>query len=210
MATILKIDEVHALSDLYDYTDRVIKYLARKNRAIFDEHLLRLSYAKDKDIIKESKEMYDELTDVAVAVYLKLANYVLKKYGGEPVNEDWILDYLYAVNGTTLYSFIKEVERKRGRFEERMIATRDRTDDNYKGLRDWSKMVNQYSIGITDEALHKVYEDTGVTIVKWVSVKDTRCCDECEELDGNLFPLKEVPPKPHWGCRCRLVVHEYE
>lgn len=33
-------------------------------------------------------------------------------------------------------------------------------------------------------------------------------CADCEELDGQLFPLLEVPPEIHPLCRCSMILHQ--
>ena len=49
---------------------------------------------------------------------------------------------------------------------------------------------------------HKFYETVGVKRVVWVTVGDERTCSQCGPLDGQEFPLDEVPPMPHPQCRC--------
>jgi len=39
--------------------------------------------------------------------------------------------------------------------------------------------------------------------VQWLSTLDTRTCVECMNLDGNVYPVGEMPAIPaHYSCRC--------
>jgi SPP1 gp7 family putative phage head morphogenesis protein len=50
-----------------------------------------------------------------------------------------------------------------------------------------------------------VYEDTGVKKVMWVAEKDHKTCGDCMEMDGEVFSLKDAPPKLHHNCRCYYI-----
>ena len=72
-----------------------------------------------------------------------------------------------------------------------------------KAMRYWSKQTGQYAIDVTDEAVKLAYSDAGIEEVMWITARDELVCDECGPLDGKVFPIDRVPPKPHWGCRCK-------
>lgn len=74
-----------------------------------------------------------------------------------------------------------------------------------KATRDWSRMVGQEAIEITDAAVMEAYEAAGVAKGMWLTERDQRVCSDCHQLDGKVFPLTEVPTKPHWNCRCRIM-----
>ena len=74
-----------------------------------------------------------------------------------------------------------------------------------KAMRDWSRMVGQEAIEITDAAVMEAYEAANVPKGMWLTERDQRVCSDCHQLDGKVFPLSEVPTKPHWNCRCRIV-----
>jgi len=41
---------------------------------------------------------------------------------------------------------------------------------------------------------------------EWDATNDTRLCELCAPLDGLRFKTRaEMPPKPHWGCRCKKL-----
>jgi SPP1 gp7 family putative phage head morphogenesis protein len=50
------------------------------------------------------------------------------------------------------------------------------------------------------------YKQYGVEQVEWLTALDDRQCDECEELNGKIFPIDEAPDLPvHPNCRCTLA-----
>jgi SPP1 gp7 family putative phage head morphogenesis protein len=48
-------------------------------------------------------------------------------------------------------------------------------------------------------------EKSSVETVQWVTAEDERVCQQCEHLDGLVFPIDKVPNRPHIGCRCKIV-----
>lgn len=50
------------------------------------------------------------------------------------------------------------------------------------------------------------YSQDGFTHVEWLAGPDDRCCDECLELDGKIFPINNIPDLPvHPNCRCTVT-----
>lgn len=50
------------------------------------------------------------------------------------------------------------------------------------------------------------YERAGVTKVEWLTALDSRQCDECESLHGEVFDIDKVPDLPvHPNCRCTVI-----
>ena len=96
-------------------------------------------------------------------------------------------------------------DRKRSRLLEALIATRGDPAEVEMALTYWSKMVAEYAVEITDAATLQALKDMGVTKVKWYTEKDERVCKTCRERHGKIYPIDEVPAKPHWGCRCYIV-----
>lgn len=202
MRTILPIDDINKV---YEISDRYIRYIAKHNIDAYEEALGYLNLARPKKIVDYCGEMYEELYGFAFNTYLRLANEVLKKYGGKQTDSSFLHKLFSFPDPVTRFIFKNEAERKRGRLEESLIATDNRADALGKALKDWSRTVNQLTISVTDAALVQAYKDNGVRFVKWVAVKDTRCCEECFEYDGKIFPIDKIPAKPHWNCRCRLI-----
>ena len=218
--------------DYYGPCDRAIqdmnrvslKEFGKLKLAKFDEvHIIQSVTRLYRKLLKEAKE---RLYDVSFEAYL--LGLALADIRGEKANRmaekaitpDWVDALLREPDFVTGYEFEAETERKRDRLIESLasvavvLAARGGNTDISggtdaridKALRDWSRMFGQEAIGATDSAVAEALEDAEITRVMWISQKDQRVCTECHRLDGQIFPLDEVPPKPHWGCRCRLGV----
>jgi len=48
----------------------------------------------------------------------------------------------------------------------------------------------------------KFYDTVGVRMVVWVTAGDERTCSQCGPLEGQEFPIDQIPPFPHPQCRC--------
>lgn len=146
---------------------------------------------------------------------------------------EWVDAILGEVSPVTKYRFDTETERKAQRLAEALIGAdaavpagepeeggkqtgvsggggRKPTGlgpgaEIDKAMRDWSRQVGQEAIEITDAAVMEAYEAAGVVRCMWVTERDGRVCSDCHQLDGRVFPLAEIPTKPHRNCRCRIV-----
>ena len=126
------------------------------------------------------------------------------------IDEGWIDEILHTTDPVTLYRFDTETERRADRLTEALavLGTMAGTGVNSRGLeidramRDWSRMVGWFAIWLTDEASIQAMRDAGIVRVRWNTVPDERRCHECREMDGRVFLIDELPPKPHRGCRC--------
>jgi len=50
------------------------------------------------------------------------------------------------------------------------------------------------------------YKTAGVEFLRWLACADEKTCEDCEELDGQEFPIDDLPPCPaHPACRCSWV-----
>ena len=58
--------------------------------------------------------------------------------------------------------YLHEVDRKRSRFAESLIASDTKTKEVETALRYWSAMVTQYAIEVTDAAVKQAYIDDGI------------------------------------------------
>ena len=63
---------------------------------------------------------------------------------------------------------------------------------------------SQYAQDVADTMETEVYKAASIPRVMWVTERDNRVCEECRERDGKIYPLDNVPPKPHYHCRCRI------
>ena len=55
------------------------------------------------------------------------------------------------------------------------------------------------------------FKQLGVQKVEWLVADDDRLCDECSDLDGEVFDIDDHPDCPlHPQCRCVLIPHVEE
>ena len=201
--------------DLYGPCDRVIQYMNRWNLREFGK--LKIAKYDELNVIRTVTAVYRESTkrarrmyrDEAFEIYLLL----MEQYGPEAkqseayarkvITEAWIAERLKAVDQVTQFSYDAEEERKLQRLIEALAvaASRDLVID--RALKLWSRQQGQYAINFTDEAVKQALGDAGVKKVEWVSRKDSRVCPDCQDLDGQIFDIDDVPAK-HWACRCYL------
>lgn len=191
---------------MYEQTDKVIRYLNKRFIRIFNKARVVLDM-DELHILNHSHGMYEELLGVTTEQYLKLAKRTYRKYSAyEDWDMDmaWLLGLLDEYDPVTKYVFLHEVDRKRARFAESVIASPTKEKEIKVSLRYWSQMVNQYAITVTDRAALKAYEDMGVEEVIWVTTPDERRCKVCAGREGKVYKIDKAPAKPHWGCRCYL------
>ena len=125
--------------------------------------------------------------------------------------EQMMQDFLTSYNPVTKYVYEQEVERKRARFFESIAAdasVKDRRaweEDFRRAEHLWDQQTGQNMIDLEDYVRKEAYKRAGVERVKWITQDDDRVCTECDSLDGKVFPIDKVPPKPHPRCRCYIV-----
>ena len=192
---------------MYEYTDVIIRYLNKRFIEVF--HRLKSLVSFDElNVLQSTRLIYDELMQITEEKLLELAVYYYNgtvKNSKTNIDREWLYLILDDYDPITKYVFIHEVERKRARLAESILASQNKSKEIDTALRYWSAMVAQYAIEVTDEAVKQAYVDDGVEMVMWVSMLDDRRCKECEKREGKVYDISNVPPKPHIGCRCYLV-----
>lgn len=178
-------------------TAKMIRHFQRTKSAI-----LRMD---ELNLLDYSRSLYDTLYKEAFSSFYRIANYYYSDITGKKYKKEWLLLDLAAFDLLEKYVFDNEVERKRSRFFESAMSSKKRAKEAETAMRLWHRMIAQWSISITDKAMRKAYEDTGVKKVMWMTENDGRCCSTCEERHKKLYSLKSVPEKPHINCRCWLV-----
>lgn len=198
---------------MYEYADKVISYLNSRFIEMFGK-LKALSSFDELNILQSVKELYREADALTRKMLYQIAVFAYENAEGENVSvitEQWLLEVvLEAYDSTTKYSYVNEVERKCSRLFESMVASENKAAEVDSALRYWSAMTTQYAIITTDAATKRAYMDSGVSDVMWVSVKDDKRCRVCKSRDGKIYPIEDVPPKPHIGCRCYLIPYSEE
>lgn len=192
---------------MYKYTDKIIRYLNERYVELFSR-LKGLASIDELNVIGSVNALYAELNALVRRMYLEIAKHAYQaQRGGDlcPINEIWLNEFLEAYDPVTKYVFTHEVDRKRARLIEAMIASGMAAAEVDSAMRSWSLMSTQYAVEINDAANLQALKDSGVQEVVWMTEPDDRRCKECLKRDGQVYNIDNVPSKPHIGCRCYLV-----
>lgn len=189
----------------YDYADKTVKVLNKRFIEMFGKVRSLISF-DEIHVIGVVKTLYEEMYALTRRAFLTIARKAYKEADGtEPdiIDELWLISFLESYDPITKYVFAHEVERKMYYLIEGILASKNKKPEIDKALRLWSSMVSQYAIETVDEAVKQAYADNNVIKVRWIAEKDEKTCAVCDERNGKVFILKDLPPKPHIGCRCR-------
>lgn len=201
---------------IYDAADKAIRAMNRQNLKAFNR--LKLAKWDEINLIHQVSKVYDDSTRMAQQRYYEIAfeafivamletkadNKEATLAAEEAITTDWILDMLEEVDPVTLYAFLPEKERKKQRLTEALAVAVDRNTEVDKALRYWTVQVGQYADNSVFNARLEAFRRTGITHVIWISQQDDRVCEECDALNGQIFPIDNVPPPQHINCRCIL------
>ena len=196
------------IDEIYDYADLIVGTLNRKNIAMFDQ----LKTLPKAQVIRKVTRVYEEIDTYTKSYYLILAKKVYKicadKLGLDYEDEItmlWVMAILEGYDPVTKYVYTHEVDRKRARLIEALMATDEPSVEVRTGLKQWTKQIKQYADNITAKVIEKVYLDNKIKEVMWLTERDERVCIECSLMDGKIYPIKKIPDKPHYGCRCYTI-----
>ena len=190
---------------MYQKTDKVIAYLSKQYSKLFR----RMTSFDELNVINVSHEIFDEaviLTEREVTRLVK-AVYDSKREGGEISSADalsLVLTLMLAYNPVTKYIYRNEMDRKRARFAEGVIASDSPREEIALATRLMIATNKQFAEDATFEAVVQAYRDDGVEHVRWVTAADDRRCTECKSRHGKIYPINNIPPKPHRYCRCYI------
>lgn len=209
---------------MYKQTDKYLKRLkqelAREYRKLslmpFDQlHVLRVK--------KETKTLFSKVDEMNRKNYTKICDYVewwaIYEFFKDrddldeaikPKSQRVVDKVIKSYNPTTGYRYAPEWERKRLRAVEELM-TAISLNDFLRYQKACKKTIDlmytqsmQYAIDCADEMEEEVMEWAGEKHVIWRAEKDDRTCTVCKERDGIRYRIREVPPKPHYNCRCWL------
>jgi len=205
----------------FDYADHAIKDMNRRAARAFNG--LRTMKFDELNVLRSVSKVYDELVKRAKKWFLLIARdayaaalmeagFTEKKAeqkAEDDITEDWVLDMLEDYDGVAMYKFETEVERKKQRTAEAILATEtDRNRQIDKSLRLWVQQVAQFADNAVTYATIDGYIEAGVKHVRWHSQEDSKVCPECDELDGKVFSMDDIPDRPHFRCRCWLTIEK--
>lgn len=190
----------------YQKTDKTIAYLNKQFNRLF-----RRTMSKDElNVIQVSHEIYDTAYDLIEKEAARLVDSVYNTYRRE--NEDatfdataFVVALLLAYSPVTKYVFKNEIDRKRARFAESVLAS-DATDEEIALAKRLLVAMNaQFLDDATFDVAVQAYKDNGAKFVRWETIGDDRRCKECRAMDGKIYPIDKIPAKPHHHCRCWVV-----
>lgn len=201
----------------YAKADSAIRAMNRQNLKAFNR--LKLIDYDELNVIRWVSDTYDasvalakkRYQEVAYEAYIaalieaKTAEAVASGMADDEITTDWVLDMLEEVDPVTLYAFLQETDRKKQRLIEALAVAQNKNAEIDKALRYWAKQTGQYAINSVDRARIDAFKAIGVKRVMWNTADDERVCEDCHPLDGQIFDIDKVPPKPHWGCRCWIT-----
>jgi SPP1 gp7 family putative phage head morphogenesis protein len=196
---------------MYRKTDKVIAYLSKQYASLFRQ----VTSFDELNVIDVSHKIFDEavvLTEREVTRLVKTV-YDSKREGGEISSEDalsLVLTLMLAYNPVTKYVYRNEMDRKRSRFAEGVIASDHPREEVALATRLMIATNKQFAEDATFEAALRAYKDDGVERVRWVTAEDDRRCQECRSRHGKVYPIDSVPPKPHRFCRCYIEKEEQD
>lgn len=197
----------------YDYADRILIALVKSIRRRFKR--LRTIQIDELNIIPISvSELYDDLEELNRKAFENIA----KHYYGTGFDM-WLEKFLDTPNETIKYAYTTETLRKRARLEEALIAVERQhtqtaahikqgtpTQEIERAMKAWVQMSGWFAVEVTDEAVKTLWKQNSVKRVRWRIADEPNVCGICIGLDGQIFALDKVPPKPHPNCRCYLEV----
>ena len=191
----------------YKKTDKTITYLNKQYGRMF-----RKAASFDAlNIIDISHEIYEEAYQLAEQEAIRLVESVYGSYRRKPETEEsevtfdpvsFVLALVLAYNPVTKYVFQNEIDRKRARFAESMLASSTPAEEIALAKRLLAATNAQFMDDVTFDTLVQAYRDNGAEMVRWVTAVDDRRCKKCAALHGKIFPVDKIPPKPHIHCRC--------
>lgn len=203
--------------DIYEACDKAIQEMNRKNLKAFSQlklakwdeiHIIRTVKAVYTQSVKRAKRKYYEVAFEAYvlgALMCDIDPVTAHRMAEKAIDEKFVDDVLKQTDFVTLYRFDTEAERKWQRLAETLEVAQNRNAEIDRALKQWSQQLGQYAINFTDYAVIQAFDDAEIMKVQWISQKDGRVCHECKDLDGKIFPIDEVPKKPHVNCRCRVA-----
>ena len=205
------------MTNLYAMADRAIKAMNRENLKAFGR--LKLAKWDEINIVRMVGAVYDESARLAQKRYLEVAKdaYIramveagmsrkeAERDAWEDITMLWLLGMLEGVDPVMMYSFAAETERKKQRLIEALSVAENKNQEIDMALRAWTVQVAQFADNAVYRARVDAFRTAGIENVMWVTQRDNRVCRECDDLNGEIFPIDAVPPPQHPHCRCYVL-----
>lgn len=184
------------------YKDEEIERLKTKIKKLFSRFQATMKF-DEVNLIKSTKKLYQELEELNEETYLEIANKVYKETypEGKGLSKKWLLLLLGDYNSTMKYVYSHEVDRKCARLYEALLSTRKKKE-LITAFNLWFRQTSWFGIDVTDQAVIQAFTDRGVKKLKWNTQIDGRECEVCRKRNGRIYPINNLPTKPHPNCRC--------
>ena len=195
----------------YEYADCVMALVAKEVVRAFSSLKSQL-FIDEINVISRVNAVYRDLGQMVRRAYRKIARYYYGIIWDDEVrespdyllDEEWIEAILEGYDPLSHYVFTHEEDRKRALLIEAIMASQNPKEEIDAAAKRLGFMYNIYSVRVADEAAVKAFLDQGVRRVQWIAELDNRTCKVCYTRDGKIYPMSELPPKPHINCRCTL------
>lgn len=196
---------------MYEYIDENVERLKKQTQTAFNNFRLSLLKFDELNVMQvktETESLFTKLKRQSDRFYTGLLNHLAESMGFEEDKYD-LDELLETYSGALLYSFATEMERKRERLFETMVAIDDMSDPEIlsqqkKNIRNWNTQVEEFGVDIERNIFLSELRDSGISKVQWMTAEDERVCADCSDLNGIVFDIDNVPRRPHIGCRCWL------
>ena len=189
---------------MYKKTDRLISAMDKMLIRLFASAKAQLSL-DEINVLETISRLYADADSIIRRVLRRIALETYSQYVSESkreIDNDWIEYYLAEYDPTSKYIYNNELDRKRARLVEAVIASDNNVAELDAALKSISLMGRIYAVRITDEAALAAYRDNGAEYVMWESEDDSKVCPVCLERDGTIYTIDTLPRKPHINCRC--------
>ena len=190
---------------MYEYADKIIKLLHRYLIRVFPR-IRALTTFDEINVLDTVNSVYSDIDRTIRRYFQMLAEQVYgDAFEGEmliPLAVEFLQRVFSEYNPVSKYVYINEFDRKRLRLVEALIATGGDSVEADRAMKQIALMIGCYAIAVVDEATLEAYRQEGVEKVRWISEEDSKVCPVCKERNGNVYPINELPPKPHYNCRC--------
>lgn len=206
---------------MYEYIDKNLEKYRKQIQRLFNNSRLRISaryspetlekvsIAEIKKLLKKLKQKDHDFFWLMLFYILALPEDADLEYELRELDFDFSA-FLASYNATTRYVYKNEIQRKSARYNEGIIALNNpSSDDTYQLMKDniryWVKQCEEVSVDMEREVVIKKAQKAGHTKMRWDAVGDEKTCKECRKLNGQIFDIADIPPRPHYGCRCILT-----
>lgn len=207
---------------MYKYADKLLAQLKKLLQREFNRlGIMGFDELNVTRVTKETTELFERLLAESNKRYLLAAIKartnakalaILAGYEDRNLvvpDEAWLAGFLNKYNFVSGYLYEPEAERKRLRLAEQVLTAKEYQsrplyNDSVRRSANllWTQVAH-YMLDVVDESTLETYKMMGVEQVEWHTNMDGHECQTCRERNGKIYPIDDVPYKPHRNCRCR-------